>query len=292
MNAKERVQSLKEWNYHEEHCRKILKAKGYYVRNGKQIGKSHLLEFWGEWEPESKVSEPQYRVHEPVLFKNANGKILTPDYVADIDRMPIFRQNTDPFVFGKDGFLYSLCRQVRGGIKTAMRYLEPGSIIVFGSCLDKRYFAVDTVFVVKTYCDYNPICMELDLKNFIPNSREYEDIMGPITCASVNSLRCYKGASPTAPLCNMYSYAPCRKFIDNANPFQRPILSTSSFATLRLSTGQSLIISDKLYTNYRCTEGLSLTDMKQIWDILYDVLIKKTGLLPGTQFFYGVNKVR
>ena len=48
----------------------------------------------------------------------------------------VWRQNTDPFVFG-ERFHYTGClRHTRRG-PTQLRYLAPGSLVLFGSCRDK-----------------------------------------------------------------------------------------------------------------------------------------------------------
>jgi hypothetical protein len=53
-------------------------------------------------------------------------------------------QNTDPFVFG-DQFHYTGCLQHTKRGATQLRYLDRGSVILFGSCREKRDFVVDTV---------------------------------------------------------------------------------------------------------------------------------------------------
>lgn len=62
-------------------------------------------------------------------------------------------QNTDPFVFG-DRFLYTCCKQrLRSGVPTQLRFLEPASLIPFGSHVHGQ-FALDTVFVVADHLDH------------------------------------------------------------------------------------------------------------------------------------------
>src|SRR5689334_11311120 len=117
------------WN-NGEHGRKFLKGTGTYVREGFPYTGSFV--FWGEWEPPSfaaRLSEssdglPGW-VHEPVWKEPARRKLL---------------QNTDPLVFG-DRFLYSNCRQTH---VSSLRNLAPGSLVVFGSKLARRW-VVDTV---------------------------------------------------------------------------------------------------------------------------------------------------
>lgn len=94
-------------------------------------------------------------------------------------------------MFGKNGFYYSCCKQNRKGIPTQMQYLEPGSIILFGSNINhyrksnsninqekepKPYFALDTVFVVgEDMKTYSIDSYSEDLKSFPPE--QYCEIM-------------------------------------------------------------------------------------------------------------------
>lgn len=196
LSEAEKEAHRKDWNYG-LHRRKFLHAKGIYIENGEKIGDEQNLKdiyFWGEWEPESKVTsifkkpiegaKPHF-INEPVV-KIQSGHVVVP---INKNAHPV---NTDPFVFGDKGFYYSCCKQrnKKGNI-TQMQYLEPGSIILFGSNINhyrksnsninqekepKPYFALDTVFVVgedkKTYSidSYSE-----DLKSFPPE--HYCEIM-------------------------------------------------------------------------------------------------------------------
>lgn len=157
---KTRGKTIKPWNTG-DHKRKFLHAKGAYVDEGKIIGNENNWEdiyFWGEWEPESIVQNinkhgedaPSHFIHEPFLRLNESKQRIK----GDKNSTPT---NTDPFVFGDKGFFYSCCKQNRKYkdkiYSTQMQYLEPGSIILFGSRIKEQetgdpYFALDTVFVV------------------------------------------------------------------------------------------------------------------------------------------------
>lgn len=171
----------KDWNCG-GHLRKYLHAKGAYIENGKIIGNEDKWEdiyFWGEWEPQSKVTHienqkqgafPHY-IHEPFVEINESEQLVIPKPIIkkeeDGSLKKFIPTNTDPFVFGEDGFYYSCCmqnRKYKDEIKpTRLQKLEPGSIILFGSNINhykksdsninqekepKPYFALDTVFVV------------------------------------------------------------------------------------------------------------------------------------------------
>lgn len=182
----------KDWNRDLIHRRKFLHAKGVYIKDGKKTEENDIY-FWGEWEPESKVTsifkkpiegaKPHF-INEPVV-KIQSGHVVVPINKEDKNSYPV---NTDPFVFGDKGFYYSCCMQSR---YKKLQQLEPGSIILFGSNINhyrksnsninqekepKPYFALDTVFVVgedkKTYSidSYSE-----DLKSFPPE--HYCEIM-------------------------------------------------------------------------------------------------------------------
>jgi len=125
----------KRWN-RGLHKRKFLQVPGDYLTARDGVRHSDDLVFWGEWEPESKVSP----ITAPVLggprFVHLPYYVRPRTYSGDL-------QNTDPFVYG-DQFLYTLCRQtkpIHGHPQpTFLRGLAPGSLILFvhsrvvGSC--------------------------------------------------------------------------------------------------------------------------------------------------------------
>jgi DNA-binding CsgD family transcriptional regulator len=102
---------------------------------------------WGEWEAQSRVADrypdastgmPRF-VHEPFVQRPSD--------------MGAERQNTDPFVFGET-FLYSNCRQFTPDEQPSrLQRLSPGSVILFGSTLERR-FVLDTVLVVGSATRY------------------------------------------------------------------------------------------------------------------------------------------
>ena len=105
--------------------------------------------FWGEWEPQSRVMRTY---SDPVpggpLF------LFEPYYALPTTWPSRGPQNTDPFVFG-DQFHYTGCLQHTKRGATQLRYLDRGSIILFGSCREKRHFVIDTVFVVDRWIDHD-----------------------------------------------------------------------------------------------------------------------------------------
>jgi len=138
LSETEKEAKRKSWNRDIIHRRKFLHAKGAYIKDGTET-KENDIYFWGEWEPESIVTsifkkpiegaKPHF-INEPVV-KIQSGHVVVPINKEDKDAHPV---NTDPFLFGDKGFFYSCCMQRnKKGNKTQMQYLEPGSIILFGS---------------------------------------------------------------------------------------------------------------------------------------------------------------
>ena len=89
------------------------------------------------------------------------------------DTLKRCRQNTDPFVFHEQ-FLYRCCKQTTKKGQTQLAHLLPGSIVLFGSCVNDL-FAIDTVFVVGEYRDYYNQRGGMD---FDPNLKNYAEIVG------------------------------------------------------------------------------------------------------------------
>lgn len=193
LSEAEKEAKRKFWNCEPKHQRKFLHTTGVYIKDGKET-KENDIYFWGEWEPESKVTsifkkpiegaKPHF-TNEPVV-KIQSGHVVVP---INKNAHPV---NTDPFVFGDKGFYYSCCmqRNKKGNI-TQMQYLKPGSIILFGSNINhyrksnsninqekepKPYFALDTVFVVgEDMKTYSIDSYSEDLKSFPPE--HYCEIM-------------------------------------------------------------------------------------------------------------------
>lgn len=127
------IDTMIPWNNHNEHRRKFIYSKGKYVENEIE-SKDTPLTFWGEWEPQSRIV--RLRNTKPYLPKFLNYPYLDPT-------VPNRTHNTDPYVFGQN-FRYIVCKQ---GYSDILRNLVKNSLILFGSCIDKK-FCLDTMFVV------------------------------------------------------------------------------------------------------------------------------------------------
>ncbi len=236
---------LKPWNTG-PHRRTFVRQRGLYIKqaNGKH-GYENELQFWAEWETEAELID---RVPEPV--HDGPKFVFRPFYVPRSSYARL--ANSDPFVF--DGFYYSFCQQ-RG----TMKRLDRGSVIIFGSCLRKR-FVVDTVFVV---ADWQP-----------HHDAKYKRIKAPRGCREVAIYplhdgqkvkypgckrpdpsgfnRLYRGATWQQPVEGMFSYFPCVSSVQ-ASGFARPVV--------RLPRE----ITDHLLQGYKKTGPLKFDKIRAVW---------------------------
>lgn len=288
--------NYKSWNYG-EHKRKFLKATGSLFDKGK-IESDQDLMFWGEWEPQSQVT----RITNPHWSKDYPKYMHVPQLDLSAPKFNTLgqpRQNTDPFVFA-DRFYYRCCKQQKF---SSLKNLEKGSIILFGSTINANktsaYFAVDTVFVVGDYREYDSSAYKEQLEGFI--SADYDEIVGigldrsdknsEKACgeveASVSSFsagagyRCYSGATPNDKVGNMYSFVPCKRYENGTIGFERLKVSESDFSSIKAWRN---ILTNNLNAAPKITE-LSIADNFKAWTILRD-LTKAQGLLEGVSFKY------
>ena len=117
------------------HSRRLVLHQGDYVTAQGRILCADLV-FWTEWEARTTAI--------PLKPSGPHSAQWMHTVVSPLSPGRIGESNTDPCVFGSS-FKYCCCQQTREG---TMRRLPPGSMILFGSCLNHR-FALDTVFVVE-----------------------------------------------------------------------------------------------------------------------------------------------
>ena len=230
---------FKSWNT-ESHERKFMKNKGKYLSEG-SICEGDIM-FWGEWEPESKV------------IKFINGPVIDrPNYIYEpyYETPPSYEglQNTDPFVFGKQ-FHYTGCRQNTKKGSTQLRNLDVGSVVLFGSCIRKKHFVLDALFVVSHWIDHNKYNYKDVLKNEI--SDVYTDVVikpwyqasalgcGPKKIGVEESYRLYYGATYHNKISGMFSFFPCLPFHKELKGFARPEIAIPNIITNNLSQGKRL----------------------------------------------------
>ena len=218
----------KHWN-DKLHRRKFMTASGS-ISDGVGVQEAEVM-FWGEWEAESRVVR---------TFRDARGAephfLFEPYYRPRSSYLGL--QNTDPFVFG--GFHYTGCQQRTVKGPTQMRYLRDGSIILFGSCLRKSEFMLDTVFVVAGHVDH---CKDDFDQTVAPRiSQEYRDVtFGPWYDNEVDEQRdwrLYSGATIDSPYSGMYSFFPALPMESDGNGFSRPIINLPGYMTPHLLQGR------------------------------------------------------
>ena len=192
------------WNT-KNHKRKFIKDPGQYLENN--ICKDSDLVFWGEWKPQSNVLQNLTQID------NTYPKYLYQPYYSILSNEQGL-QNTDPFVFG-DQFHYVCCQQIR----KSLRFLDRGSVILFGSCINKQ-FVLDTVFVVDSYHDIkslsqvkklvSPTYQDVTISrifNNICNIKSQNSCTQTISsCTQTISNRLYFGATYDKPVNGMFFF--------------------------------------------------------------------------------------
>ena len=272
------------WN-HGDHRRKFLCNPGWYMDGERLV--SDALTFWGEWEPQSRIT----RIDNPKEDRCLPHVIHRP--VLDLNEPVIdstgCRQNTDPFVF-HERFLYRCCHQIKNGIQTQLAHLLPGSIVLFGSCVN-GLFAIDTVFVVGEFSDY---CDQKGGMDFDPNLENYAKIVGVglnepgsengSGCgkcsgeSNPSQMRLYYGASPNHPFKGMYSFVPCKRLRDSERGWARPTLTQDDINDIYADA-----ISDSLQMNYKLCKESTLEGNIAAWNHIRSLFAKK-GYLEGVRF--------
>lgn len=259
------------------HRRKFMRAAGAFHQDGHVEAED--LVFWGEWEAQSEVltewmhpsaDAPRY-LYRPFYTPPASYRLEPP------------LQNTDPFVFG-DQFHYTGCQQNTRRGPTALRYLDRGSVILFGSCREDR-FRLDTVFVVRDWIDHHRGNFRQVLQGQISPTYARvtispwyrEDFAHPQGtagrgggCTTGESFRLYFGATAEEPVDGMFSFFPCLSFHPQTRGFERP--------TIRIPA----VITDNLRQGKRLTPCRSTADARRLWGQVVDQ-VSAAGLLLGVR---------
>lgn len=263
------------WNNHKDHRRKFIFSNGKYVTENEEL--SSNLTFWGEWEAQSKID--RLKNSKPHFPKFLNCPYLDP-------RVPNRTHNTDPYVFGQN-FRYIVCKQ---GYSEILRKLDPFSLILFGSCIDKK-FCLDTVFVVSVKIQKysnNNIEEIFNQKNqyyhasvnpLYDDTKYNEDIDKEDTCRieSNKEYSFYKGVNfqEKDKYKGIYSFVPCKIYNSDKESnfiFKQPIIDLD-------------IISDNQTQGINACNGRDFTQ-DEIIDYWHKIesQIKNANLLKGTFF--------
>jgi hypothetical protein len=259
--------AIKWWNT-KEHKRKFLVRPGKYATDGKLV--DGQIEFWGEWEPESRVIRT---IADPI--PHGPRFIYDPYYVVPDSYIGL--QNTDPFVFG-ERFHYTGCQQRTSNGATQLRFLSRGSVILFGSCQSKSAFTLDTVFVVDHWIDHDRKNYSKVLNGAISQeysqvtiSAWYQEPSEPKSCTpegQEETWRLYFGASYDKPVGGMYSFFPCRHHEPKSIGFARPTIEIPGVITNNLSQGKKF------------SEQSKIDEMRLHWDKVVGQ-VRRQGLALG-----------
>jgi hypothetical protein len=204
-------------------------------------------------------------------------------------------QNTDPFVFG-DQFRYAICKQSkRNGALNKTAQLDKGSLILFGNGQGtgaNAGFALDTVFVVAGYWEFNVSNTQTlikILKETYKDAELYYKIVIELacSCAGTNAThRCYYGATyeDRDQYDGMYSFAPAHKAVKT---FEEYKATDKGFPRIWLG-GNSPFIANSASINIKLKQGLKATErscstIKSFWGNIRQ-LSRDKGYVEGVYF--------
>lgn len=151
-----------------------------------------------------------------------------------------WKQNTDPFVFG-DHFHYTGCLQHTRFGPTQLRYLAPGTVILFGSRVNGGEFALDTVLVVDRYLDHS-VGTYAKVRRQVSSGYAVATL-DPWYRGDVptdRSHRLYFGATFDRPLEGMFSFVPALPSRDAPQGFARATLDVPDAITPTMAQGKRL----------------------------------------------------
>jgi len=227
------------WNK-DDHKRKFVEINGQCRQGGYVF--DGPLHFWTEWEPQSNATT----IAQPL--EHGPSFIHHPFYVTPTSYHKL--QNTDPFVFGD--FFYTGCQQNTCRGPTQLRFLEQGSVILFGSCVKNEY-VLDTVFVVDRWEKHDARNYQ-QLKAQVPHvfwdvtmRAWYQDVSHATSCAKPDTKSCgpaecrlYWGATFDKPVDGMFSFFPCMPAAESPSGFARPAITILGATTNGLLQGKKL----------------------------------------------------
>lgn len=267
------------WNNNIDHRRKFILSHGKYIKeeSEEESEEESDLTFWGEWEAQSNVARlKNERKHLPTFL---NRPFLDPSVSNRT-------HNTDPYVFGQN-FRYIICKQ---GYSEILRNLEPFSLILFGSCINKK-FCLDTVFLVSEEIQRYSI---ENIETIFSQRNQYyfasvnplyddtkfnDDVDKEDTCRleQEKEYSFYKGVkySDKDKYEGIYSFVPCKEYDPDKELdyiFKQPVIDLD-------------IISENQTQGLNACNGreFSREEIVDYWNKIVGQ-IEKAGLLKGTIF--------
>lgn len=251
---------MKSWNTG-AHRRKFILGPGASTTSDGHARAGDLI-FWGEWEPESRVEAIDRPIPEGPRF------VHRPFYS---DPPPAgWRQNTDPFVFGEQ-FHYTGCLQHTRRGPTQLRFLSPGSVLLFGSSIKRRKFVLDSVLVVNGYIDHQERDHAAALDGRISDVYRAVTIDPWYSGSGIDprSYRLYYGATPGNAVEAMFSFFPASTLERHPSGFARPEISLD-------------VITPNLTQGKRLNPQRDITDVRRLWERVVEQ-VERADLLLGVR---------
>lgn len=137
---------------------------------------------------------------------------------------------------------FALLQHTRRG-PTQLRFLERGSILLFGSCRERTRFVVDTIFVVDHWIDHGVADFKEKLLKGAVSDAYATVTIGPWYSAGISenrSHRLYFGANPLSTVDGMYSFFPCLPAQAAPEGFARPTIRLPGHVTPQLLQGKKM----------------------------------------------------
>ncbi len=134
---------------------------------------------------------------------------------------------------------------------TFLRYLDRGSVILFGPCKSTDHFVIDTVLVVNDWIDYechnfltvaapriHPTCTAVTISALWQHDFLAEGERRSDPAAQDKSFRVYFGAVAAEPVEGMFSFFPCTTSSEAEVGFRRPTICIDGRITNNLLQGK------------------------------------------------------
>lgn len=252
-----------------KHARQFMEFPGGWTD---KHGATHSTDLWawGEWEPESTL----LREFDQAGDRRLPVRLWSPCYEPRDEYLEL--HNTDPLIFGGP-FLYSNCRQPRSTRRSGLMHLARGSIVVFGSPFEREQeWVVDTVLVVAGSRRYHAGSMDEDLADLhLPDA--FMDVTGQPIIQNERPdlpLRLYLGATPEAPVDEMFSFFPAVPAAEEWAFPRPPITLPDEFFKVAQSRGPM--------GHALGGPNLSSETLRGLWQCIVDQ-VREAGLVLGTR---------
>ena len=248
------------------HSRRLVLHPGDYVNAQERIVSADLV-FWTEWEACTSAI--------PLTPSSRHAAQWLHTALSPLSGR-IGESNTDPCVFGSS-FKYCCCQQTPEG---TMRRLPPGSLILFGSCLDHR-FALDTVFVIGgagvPYDASDP--KELDGLGVSPEYRELA-----LNRLKSGLLTFYRGKTAAQAAAGQpYSFTPAKPFDEHDPKCGERFTLDAAAVNCQLPSGSKTFAPILGQTQGKKVIQATTDTITRVWKEIVRQ-IRAAGFVPGVRF--------